>query len=162
MSAPYDPSTIANRFLGLAKEDSKKLTPMQLIKLAYITHGFSLAIFKRPLLTKAIEAWRYGPVIPSLYDRLKQYGSRPVDGQISQSDSEPRNEALEEDDDKLVKAVFSKYGKLTGVQLSYLTHKPGTPWALNYRPDVYGIEIDNQQIRSHYEELLRKPRSAAN
>ena len=72
---PYDAATVANRFIELAESDSgRRLTPMQLIKLTYIAHGFSLAIKNRPLLDESVEAWRYGPVIPSLYRKLKSYG----------------------------------------------------------------------------------------
>jgi uncharacterized phage-associated protein len=154
MPAPYDAATIANQFIALASKEQKKLTPMQLIKLSYIAHGFSLAIFRRPLLDEAIEAWRYGPVIPSLYDKLKRYGSRPVDGAISTPFFGA--EVLEDDDLGLLDQVFNKYGGLNGLQLSHLTHKPGTPWAQNYKPDEYGIEIDDQQIKSHYAEMLKK------
>lgn len=152
----YDAMTVANRFIELANKDGRKLTPMQLIKLSYIAHGFSLAINRRPLLDEDIEAWRYGPVVPSLYKRLKKYGSSEVDGPQSVSFLNLKGEKLDEQDAKLVDIVFQKYGKLTGVQLSYLTHKPGTPWAANYRPDEYGTEIDNNQIRSHYVSLLTK------
>ena len=43
------------------------LTPLQVIKLAYIAHGFTLALLGRSLVPEPIEAWRYGPVIPSIY-----------------------------------------------------------------------------------------------
>lgn len=156
MPAPYNPLTVANRFIALAERDGRRFTPMQLIKLAYIAHGFSLAINRRPLLNESIEAWRYGPVVPSLYRRLKRYGSRGVDEVLPPAFFGLRTEQLDEDDEKLVDAVFDKYGQLSGTQLSYLTHRPGTPWAENYEPDTYGAEIDDQQIRAHYQALLRK------
>lgn len=154
MSAPYDAVTIANRFLELATEQGKRLTPMQLIKLSYIAHGFSLAIYKRPLLSEGVEAWRYGPVIPSLYRKLKSYGSGPVTGPLAMNWG--RSEGLDEPDRELLDAVFAKYGSLTGTQLSYLTHKRGTPWEKAYVPDMYGVELDEREIQAHYEGLLSK------
>lgn len=156
MSAPYDAATIANRFIELAEQVGKKLTPMQLIKLSYIAHGFSLAIFRRPLLAESVEAWRYGPVIPSLYRRLKKYGSNDVSGPITQMFSSFSGDGLEQDDASLIEAVYKKYGSLNGIQLSHLTHRKGTPWDITYRPDEYGSEIDNDVIESHYAAMLSK------
>lgn len=150
---PYDAATVANRFIELAEEDGgRRLTPMQLIKLAYITHGFSLAIKNRPLLNEAVEAWRYGPVIPSLYRKLKSFGNGGVDKRIVRFFS---SETLASEDVELIDAVYAKYGRLTGGQLSFLTHKCGTPWNDVYQPDVYGIELDDADIKRHYVELLR-------
>jgi uncharacterized phage-associated protein len=157
MPAPYDAATVANRFIELANQQGRRLTPMQLIKLSYIAHGFSLAINKRPLLREKVEAWRYGPVVPSLYRRLKAHGSGPVGESISPMFGQ-RAELLEDEDRALIDAVFAKYGELTGPQLSYLTHKPGTPWAEDYEPDSYGVELDDGAIRVHYATLLNDRR----
>ncbi|AKM06125.1 Panacea domain-containing protein [Pelagerythrobacter marensis] len=149
----YDAATVANRFIELAENDGgRRLTPMQLIKLSYMAHGFSLAIKNRPLLDEAVEAWRYGPVIPSLYRKLKSFGNGGVDKRISRFFS---SETLASEDTELIDAVYQKYGKLTGGQLSFLTHKRGTPWDEAYRPNEYGVELDDAAIRRHYADLLR-------
>jgi uncharacterized phage-associated protein len=149
----YDAATVANRFIELAENDGgRRLTPMQLIKLAYIAHGFSLAIKNRPLLDEPVEAWRYGPVIPSLYRKLKNFGNGGVDKRIARFFS---SETLASEDVELIDAVYAKYGHLTGGQLSFLTHKQGTPWSDAYRPDEYGIELEDGDIRRHYADLLR-------
>ncbi len=149
----YDATTVANRFIELAEEDgSRRLTPMQLIKLSYMAHGFSLAIKNKPLLDEPVEAWRYGPVIPSLYRKLKSFGNGGVDKRLSRFFS---SETLASEDSELIDAVYNKYGTLTGGQLSFLTHKRGTPWHDAYSPNEYGTELDDSAIRRHYSELLR-------
>lgn len=150
----YNPTTIANRFIELAADAGKRLTPMQLNKLTYIAHGFSLGLYDRPLIDDHVEAWRYGPVVPGLYRRLKKFGSQPVTEKVTGLFGRDRDEELSIQDDDLVKAVFEKYGSLTGAQLSFLTHKRGTPWDRAYQPDLYGIEISNAQIGQHYADLL--------
>lgn len=150
----YDPATVANHFISLASEEDRRLTPMQLVKLSYMAHGFSLAIKDRPLLDEPVEAWRYGPVIPSLYRKLKTHGNGGVDKAISRFFS---TESLASEDADLIAAVYKKYGRLTGGQLSFLTHKVGTPWHDAYRSNEYGIELDNASIRRHYADLLRGP-----
>ena len=154
MKKSYNPITIANRLIELAEKDGRLLTPMQLIKLTYIAHGFSLAILKGPLIDENVEAWRYGPVIPSLYRRLKKYGSRGVSEILPPAFFGLKTQTLEGDDERLVDLVFEKYGTLSGPQLSHLTHREGTPWQQNYHPNEMGTEIDDQLIRAHYKQLL--------
>ena len=51
------------------------MTPLQVIKTAYIAHGYSLDV---PLVREKAQAWRYGPVFPSLYFALRDHESDPV------------------------------------------------------------------------------------
>lgn len=154
MPAPYDAATVANRFIELAEKQGRRLTPMQLIKLVYIAHGFSLAMLRRPLLKESVEAWRYGPVVPSLYRRLKKYGSGEVGEIIPPAFPGLRTQELDLSDERLLDAVFEKYGGFNGVQLSHLTHRRGTPWAESYTPDELGTPINNALIQTHYATLL--------
>lgn len=147
----YDALTIADEILKIAKSKGKSLTPMQVTKLAYIAHGWALAILKRDLFRNRIEAWQYGPVIPDIYHATKHYGRSPIplsmigDPEVSAVDGETR--AFLED-------VFNKYGHLDGISLSYLTHQSGTPWDQVYKPGVRRIEIPDHLIKQHYDEML--------
>jgi uncharacterized phage-associated protein len=154
MAAPYNSVTVANYFIEKAAQQGRRLTPMQIIKLAYIAHGFSLAMLRRRLLKESVEAWRYGPVVPSLYRSLKKFGSSGVDEALAPAFFGLRTEQLDPVDQQLLDAVFAKYGNLTGVQLSYLTHRRGTPWAESYSPNELGTPIDDALIRTHYATLL--------
>jgi uncharacterized phage-associated protein len=152
MSGPYRATTVANEFFELAHAAGRRLTPMQYVKLTYIAHGWSLALFGRPLIREPVEAWKYGPVIPTLYRELKHFGSGPVTTPPVQSIFGSK-EPLDQADRELIADVYRKYGTLSGVQLSHLTHRPGTPWSEMYDPEGWGIAIPDRLIRSHYEEL---------
>ena len=75
--------TVANEFISLAKKDGYYFTPMQLLKLVYIAHGWMFGFFNEPLIDDDIEAWKYGPVIPNLYQAIKNYGSRQIEDIIN-------------------------------------------------------------------------------
>ncbi|WP_439476522.1 Panacea domain-containing protein [Brevundimonas sp.] len=152
MSGPYRASTVANEFFRLAQESGRPLTPMQYVKLTYIAHGWSLALRGSPLISEPVEAWKFGPVIPHLYQRLKHYGAGPVTAPIGDALWAPA-EALDEDTRGLLRGVFEKYGSLNGIQLSHLTHKPGTPWSAVYDPEGWGEQIPDSLIREHYTNL---------
>ncbi|HHW4679552.1 MAG TPA: Panacea domain-containing protein [Xylella sp.] len=76
--AQYSPATIANYFLCRASQQGRALTPIQIIKLVYIAHGWHLGFRKEPLINEPVEAWRHGPVIRSLYGKVKKYGSSGI------------------------------------------------------------------------------------
>ena len=145
--------SVADEMLKIAKKKEASLTPMQLVKLVYIAHGWSLAIMNRGLFSAPIEAWKYGPVIPSLYQATKQFGRNSIPLALIDEDSPS---ALPDDIRFFLQDVFDKYGGLTGIQLSNLTHRYGTPWQEIYRPNVPNIEIPDELIRQHYSEKLRE------
>jgi uncharacterized phage-associated protein len=150
----YDARNVANEFLRQANEKSTTLTNMELQKLVYIAHGYSLALLDRPLVKQHVEAWRYGPVIPDLYHALRQYGSGNVRSLINLIPEE----ALSETDTKLVESVLSAYGQFSGPQLSTMTHREGTPWREVYEPDAsfHSDIIPDRLIKAHYLELLNE------
>lgn len=149
MPAPYSATTVANRFIELAAERGDQLTPMQVIKLVYIAHGWTLSLLGHELVVESVEAWQYGPVIPSLYQRLKAFGRGKITHSIKPGIFD-RNSEIAEADDALIWQVYAKYGQLSGVQLSHLTHRVGTPWHTIYRPGEMGLDIPSDVIKSHY------------
>lgn len=74
----HDPKAVANYILDCGKEDGETLSPMKLIKLVYLAHGWNLGLTGEPLITEHVQAWRYGPVIPSIYHDFKEYGNQVV------------------------------------------------------------------------------------
>ena len=75
--------SMANYFIELAQKDGHEIRPLRLMKLVYIAHGFMLAMLDRSVLNPRfdrVEAWKYGPVIPSVYHSFKGYGASPITG----------------------------------------------------------------------------------
>lgn len=152
----HDARAIARHFLVEARKRGIDLNPMQLLKLVYIAHGWSLAITDEPLIKNRIEAWDYGPVIPDLYHEVKQFGR----GSISSYDHLPFI-LIESELFPLINQVIDAYGSLKAFELSALTHKLGTPWnkikenwnnGLGKRL-VRNPLIPNDEIKKHFLEL---------
>lgn len=141
----HDSKVIANRFLTLSEQRGAAITPMQLLKLVYIAHGWMLGLYGRPLIRDDVQAWQYGPVIPKLYNSIRQFRSQPVEGPLAAPE-----EDLDPHEINIVDQVYDIYGGLTGPQLSRLTHAENTPWQLTYRPDEFGLVISNDMIAEHY------------
>jgi uncharacterized phage-associated protein len=51
---------------------------MKLIKTVFIAHGFYLASKDKPLVNEFVQAWKYGPVIDSVYHEFKGLGHKPI------------------------------------------------------------------------------------
>ena len=147
----YTALTIADEILKIAKRKGLSLTPMQLMKLVYISHGWALAVLKEDLFSDRIEAWKFGPVIPGLYQATKQYGRNTIPLDLIDEGSKSN---VNDNVRVFLEDVVSKYGNLNGIQLSNLTHRPGTPWEQVYRDGMMNIEIPDNVIRDHYVEKL--------
>jgi uncharacterized phage-associated protein len=146
----FSSRNVANEFLRLAEAKEKPLTPMQLLKLVYIAHGWSLALHGRRLIQDEIQAWQYGPVIPRLYNAIREFRSNPVTGRLSEEGSPLDAEAKD-----LISQTFETYGAMNGVALSRITHAEGTPWSQTYKTGAFGLVIPDDLIRDHYESLAR-------
>jgi uncharacterized phage-associated protein len=159
---------IANEFLRRAGDGG--LTQMQLQKLVYFAHGWSLALRNQPLTSDELQAWNYGPVYPDLYDHTKYFGKGPITRQITPDDDEavrfftrsgradPYKATLTADEKSLLDAVWSRYGRLSGVRLSALTHQPGTPWFETFKLGR-NTRFDDTIIKTHYDELAAQARA---
>jgi uncharacterized phage-associated protein len=151
MQQGYSPFKIAAFFIRKAHESGVEITPMKLIKLVYIAHAWNLALLKRPLISEAVQAWKYGPVIESLYQGFKRFSNSPIPK--NEMDSLPRPDDIDEQSKALLEKVWQEYGGLTGIHLSSLTHQPGTPWHTIWEgggKHTKCAEIPNEQIEQYY------------
>lgn len=121
----YQLNSIANYFIDKAnKQGNSDLTPMKLLKLVYIAHGWSLAISNKALFHEEVHAWKYGPVIPPLYHSVKRFKSLPVTEPLP----EFTGSFIQEGDKKVLDFVWNQYGRYDGIRLSAITHKEDSPW----------------------------------
>lgn len=148
----HDSRTVANRFLKLVREKGDSLTPMQVLKLVYIAHGWMLGLHGRPLIKDDVQAWQYGPVIPVLYSAMRRYGGSPVTTPVRA----PTDDRLSAEEDDIIAQVYGSYGQFSGPALSRLTHARGTPWALTYVPGEFGSSISQDLIEDHYKQLANQ------
>ena len=140
---PVAPSYVSERLLHQAADIGRVFTPMQVIKLVYISHGWMLGLLDQPLILETVEAWRYGPVVRSVYRKYRKYRGNPIDQQGA-----PHDGQLHAQQRNLIDQVFQGYGQYSGLQLSRLTHQPGTPWAIAWQSGMN--IIPDELIKEHY------------
>lgn len=118
----YDVMDIANKILAKPNSECEELiSNMKLQKLLYYMQGFHLAYFGTPLFDDRIEAWYYGPVVPSVYDHFSKYKSQGI---MPEKD---KTITLSEDEERLFDEVYKVYGEYSAIGLMNMTHSE-MPW----------------------------------
>ena len=132
----YPSLLIAGFFIGKAKQKRELLTPMKLIKLVYFAHGWYLALLHEPLIDEPIEAWQYGPVIPTIYHVYKKFGNEAISEPIFPFNP---NQDFNLNDDNTTKIILDKvwdvYQKFSAVQLSNMSHEKDSPWDIAWHQE---------------------------
>lgn len=120
---------VANFFVDWAnKSEEEHMTNLWLNKLMFYAQGQHLARCGKPLFAERIEAWDYGPVVPSIYRKYKPYGRDP----ISAIDDGYSLSKFTREEQLLLADVIRTYGIYSASALVTMTHKPNTPWENAY------------------------------
>lgn len=173
-SAGYLADAIANEFLSIP-EAKDRISPMKIQKLVYFAHGWHLALYDTPLVSESVQAWKYGPVFPSLYAEFREFGRGPINrlaieieieidpgpkdtGLLRIKRYEPRVAACDRYAVPLIQKVWEQIGSYSAVQLSTLTHRQGTPWhavASEFGDDwPSAVAIPNELIKDYFKRAL--------
>lgn len=148
----HSPIAVARYLLTKTEAMQVTVTPMKLLKMVYLAHGWMLGIHGLPLVRGRVEAWQYGPVFPELYHAIKHLGAQPV--RVRDLPAEPFEE-FDPEEKQVMRDAVEQYGPITAARLSSLTHAPDSPWELTYRKGIRRRAIPNELIEFYYREMLR-------
>lgn len=134
----------------ICKKSDWNITQLALQKILYLAHMVHLGRYKQPLVSGKFEAWDYGPVHPSLYQKVKAFGSKPIP-QVFWS-KEPVEgtfkEVLDDACDNLL--------HLTPGQLVQNTHWQKGAWATHYVPSARNVVIQESSIIDEYKARMER------
>lgn len=115
---------VANYFLSKISEDAgDTISNLKLQKLVYYAQGFTLAVLEEPLFQEPIEAWEHGPVVRSLWEEFRQYGS----GAIPQPQEFTPEGIFSADEIEILEDVNNVFGQYSAWKLRNFTHEEA-PW----------------------------------
>jgi uncharacterized phage-associated protein len=152
---PYPASLIAYAFAKKGVEECNFVTQMKLQKMVYFAHGYHLAKYKEPLIIEFFEAWKFGPVVQSIYGIYRSYGNSYIT-EVSNRTFEKQLTTLSEAAKDAIEYTWKVTKRLSGTALSSWTHIPDSPWATSYIPNVMGVVIPNERIKDYFTNLLLK------
>ena len=141
------------------------LTPLHVLKMTYMSHGYTWGIAEHRLISDKVEAWKYGPVYPTVYEALSHYGDNPAQslhycGTLLSSEDKVKERikhlgsAFTPSEKEVIDSVVNMYKDWTGGQLIALMHRKGTPWRRHYIKDYTGIVIPDEDTKNYYTQLV--------
>ena len=148
--------TVAKSMLEKADELGLSITNLKLHKLLYLAHGLALAKFDRPLLDgDQFAAWKYGPVVESLYHDLKVFGSSAIKSDSPFVAGWP-SLAKDSQEEKVVESILRQFGTKSAGTLIDITHKTDGPWHEVFDASTSSISIDDEKIKTYFKKHLKK------
>ncbi|MCG7585648.1 Panacea domain-containing protein [Photobacterium sp. OFAV2-7] len=147
-------AALANFFIQKAKEEDIELSNLKLQKLMYIGYGWTLALTGRDLTDgEGFQAWKHGPVSPTVYHQLKRYGSGAIQEKAFEFDEElglyyPNVNSPE--NIQVLTKVWDIYKSFSAWSLRCLTHEDGTPWKAVFDPTGMYTEIPVSLVDQFY------------
>lgn len=145
-------------------------THLKLEKLVFLSFVEYLKNTEKYMFQDKIFAFKYGPVVESVYEKYKEYGYEELKleedkkEKIAAYDLEKNIEVIihempaksrllfaKDGLEKLraIDSVIEKYGDCSAEKLVSLTHKEGSPWELSYNGQLYK-EIPKELILECY------------
>lgn len=164
-----------DKFIKLIKKDRKlegidvakyilsktKCTQLKLQKLVYLCFADYLCDTGKELFTDPIYAFKYGPVVDTVYEKYKKYGYKPIEEEeedinitVSEMPAKSRILFAEDGTEKIISidSTLKKYGHLTAGQLVDLTHRESTPWTMTPKSTwPFRTEISLETIKQYHE-----------
>jgi uncharacterized phage-associated protein len=122
------------------------VTNLEIQKILYLANMVYLGRNNTLLINEEFEAWKYGPVLPKLYNLLKRFGISPIKKYVFD------NEVKIINDDKinqLLTEAWEKLGYKANWELVSMTHRENGAWKKVYEENKNNtITIDH--IRNEY------------
>lgn len=127
----YDLAHIVTNFVN---QKGDTVSHKKLQKLIYYVEAWNLVHLEEPLINEDFEAWVHGPVVPELYQQLKEFGFNQIEVVNDEFDTIDEqiqeiiiNNKLTENQLELIYSVLNKYGGLSSLELELLSHSE-SPW----------------------------------
>lgn len=151
--AAYTADNVAKYLVYLASQDlvgdnkeREGITNLKLQKVLYFAQAYFLAKLGKPLFSDNIEAWEYGPVVPSVYRKYRENGSNPI---IVEEDKS----SIAEEDKEALQKIWNTFGGYSASKLVDIVHAH-TPWKDAYQTS--SKVISNKALKNYYTPLLNK------
>jgi uncharacterized phage-associated protein len=156
-------SAVANELLDMAAVAGRPITQLDLHKLLFFAHGYSLTKFGEPLVDERFVAWKHGPVLRSLYQKFRSAEAQPIKNRVEAFDPNLRKFAPVKLDDvttqqepirEALAETMRLYKNMTPPQLVAASHAEGSPWDVVWNHQMGKYErnriIPDPMIRNYF------------
>jgi uncharacterized phage-associated protein len=141
----YEAKDIARYVVFYCHKYRYPISNLKLQKILYFIQAYFLVKANKPCFSDVIEAWDYCPIVPSVFEEYKIFGSL----NIPCTDDGSEFRYIKDDDYDLLNRILSEVSKNTESQLTYITRNQ-LPW-INARKSVTN-RITNKAIADYFKE----------
>lgn len=143
---------LAAEIVRRSPQHGKQQTNQSIQKLAFFTHGWSLALLEKPMVDEQFEAWRLGPVLGPLYHTLGVFSINTIPADHPFIVRQPRLPDASREA-QLIERVLEVYGKLSAARLSSMSRIEGGPWELAWHGSSHACWISNESIHAWFDRI---------
>lgn len=134
---PFPATRVSNNILHRSFQEKIDVSPMKLQKiLFFLAAEYGKEFPKtqngedRYLLNQQFQPWKFGPVLPSVYDEFRLFGSAPIKKYAKDADG--RSTIIDESKNPVFKKVLDRVWLATrdidAITLSEISHAEGSAW----------------------------------
>lgn len=140
----YSALSIADHIVAYHTGKEWTITNLRLQKLLYFIQAYFLTFLNRECFTEEMEAWKYGPVVPEVYEEYKCYGNSNIPYTGSSG-----NQRICREDIIVIDELLDHFSEYTANELVEITHNQD-PWLMHYRPNRNAV-IPKKSIKEYFE-----------
>ena len=155
----YSAMKVARYIIAHEKGCRRSVTNLRLQKLLYFVQAQFLVERNEPCFDAEIEAWDFGPVVPSVYREFKVFGANEIPridfyyDMNYNSDTfldkiEVTTENFDNQERIIIEKVIDAFGRLSANELVRLTHAQD-PWKNAYKKNK-NETIENESIKEYF------------
>jgi len=143
-----EPINIVRYLLFRFSFDGDLVTNLKMQKLLYYVYVWNLVLNRERCFEEKFQAWPNGPVMASIYNNLKVFGSSPIEsdfiGISNDDDLKKLKESIGGELITIIDQVYKIYGTKSPFELVTLTHNE-LPWS-KARQGLEDTEASNNEI----------------
>ena len=134
----------------------REITNLLLQKLLYYVKAISGLFEEKSIIMEPCEAWKFGPVFPSVYEKYREFGKQEIEMNLSK---EYVDKLLTEEEKQISDYVMNKFGIYSAWFLKDLTHLE-EPWIMARKElsedDASRNLMDEESISCYFTEINEK------
>lgn len=153
---------VARYIINYSNEKNYSISNLKLQKLLYFVQAYYLSFTSshEPCFSEEIEAWDFGPVVPSVYHEFKSFGGGDIPPVTSYYKLESENNfwsirevpynsnCISKRDKEIINDIIDKFSAYSASELVQITHNQA-PWKNAYIPQRNAI-ITKDTIRGYF------------
>lgn len=156
----YDAMDIANYTVNYCIDENMPVSNLKLQKLLYYIQAASLVEenYNKKMFADNISAWKYGPVVESVYHNFKWYVDKEITEKVTekdlffefdQDDQYDPSKVISKEDKDLICKVIDSYKDYSALKMVNKTHEED-PWKSAFFSNEDYIEVES--IKRFYSE----------